>query len=379
MLSRCADLYTVKDNFIQSVLKEVHFYAHLYDISEWKTVYVGGGTPSQLSLSQISALFKGIFTAAPLACDAEVTMEVNPDDVSEPLLTTLSCSGVNRISMGIQAFDGRALDSVRRTASAESAERALEVLCSGWKGRLSCDLIAGLPNHTYASFEQGVRKLCSFGQVDHISLYTLTVEDGTPLAKNIESGKVRWSQEKADRMWIRGRNILERSGFFQYEVSNFCRPGFQSRHNSVYWRLQDYIGCGAGASGTVYGRAAGDGSVLPAIRWTNTCSLDAYTDFWIHAAGDGLSVPEECIPRTVERLDARVQEFEFLMMGFRMLEGVSAGEYKARFGGSLAERLGAEDGLFSAWKKQGLARTDGNRFALTRRGILLLNRFLEEL
>ncbi len=214
--NNCAELYTLRENFLDSVRKEVQFYAHHYNVSKWKTVYIGGGTPSQLTVHQLSALLDGIFMQAPAASDAEVTVEVNPDDVSLELIQCLSRHGVNRISMGIQSFDQKALDAVQRKASAQSAMHALDLLQEHWNGRLSCDLIAGLPCHSRKSFEKGVSYLCSCEKVDHISLYTLTVEDGTPLARKIDSGEVMWSQEKADEMWIYGRDILEASGFSQY-------------------------------------------------------------------------------------------------------------------------------------------------------------------
>ncbi|MBQ6781908.1 MAG: radical SAM family heme chaperone HemW [Treponema sp.] len=396
----CAsDFDALKQDYVRAVSKEVQFYAHHHTVSRWKTVYIGGGTPSQLSPEQIRSLMQGIFSAAPKSADAEVTIEVNPDDLTEELVSACAASGITRISMGVQAFDQKALNSVRRGASAESALRALDVLQKNWRGSLSCDLIAGLPNHTYASFENGIRMLSRFPCIDHISLYTLTVEDGTPLAKNIAAGKIRWSQEKADRMWIRGRNLLEKQGFFQYEVSNFSRSGCQSRHNMTYWKLQDYIGCGAGASGTLYGKrlcaerqtkfvstetqtACSDVRAFcdAGIRWTNTNSVSAYNNFWLH-----YNPPADAsLPRVTETLDAATQEFEFLMMGFRMLEGVGAAEYRSRFGGELSDRLGAKDGIFASWKKRGFARIEAvdktdSRYALTRRGILLLNRFLEEL
>lgn len=378
-----AELVSLKTDYVGSVLNEVHFYAHYYTVSAWKTVYIGGGTPSQLSPAQIERLLQGIFSIAPAAPDAEITIEVNPDDVTEALLSACARAGINRISMGVQAFDQKALDSVRRGASAQAAKRALGVLGAHWHGRLSCDLIAGLPNHTYASFEADVRALLSYLNIDHISLYTLTIEDGTPLAKNIECGKVRWSQDKADRMWLRGRTLLERAGFSQYEVSNFAKQGAYSRHNMTYWRLDDYIGCGAGASGSVYGAHGNDGT-----RWTNTTDIASYNAFWHERA------PHDAqdLPRAVERLDTPTQCFEYLMMGFRTMQGVSSADYCARFGTSLEQRIGAENGVFADWKKRGLARkakktrltADGSAYtdtyyALTRRGILLLNRFLEEL
>ena len=324
----CAHFDTLKADYVSAVVQEVHFYAQYYNVSCWKTVYIGGGTPSQLAPAQVEALLRGIFSAAPAAPGAEITMEVNPDDVTEALLASCARAGIQRISMGVQAFDQRALDGVRRGASSQAALRALELLQARWQGRLSCDLIAGLPRHTYASFADGVRTLVAFPNVDHISLYTLTVEDGTPLARQIAAGTVRWSPEKADRLWLCGRNLLERAGFSQYEVSNFSKPGAQSRHNLTYWHLQDYIGCGAGASGSVYGVRGGEG-----LRWTNTTDVAAYNAFWLSCAPaarpDGDPAQEEpALPRTTEVLSAATQEFEFLMMGFRLLSGVSAEEYK---------------------------------------------------
>ena len=378
--NNCADFYTLREHFVSSLMKEVYFYAHVNGISKWKTVYVGGGTPSQLTLPQVSALFKGIFTVCPPAEDAEVTMEVNPEDVTEELIDVLKNAGVNRISMGIQAFDQKALQAVSRTASARMALQALQRLRRHWKGRLSCDMIAGLPCHTYASFEEGIHTLCSYENVDHISLYTLTIEEGTPLALSIDSGATAWSQEKADRMWIRGRNLLEKYGYMQYEVSNFSKAGCRSRHNTVYWKLQDYIGCGPGASGTIYGKMAADKSLGDGIRWTNTTDVAAYNHFWQRQDEKSpacLTLAD--LPCSIEVLDADTQEFEYLMMGFRMLDGVSEEDYAARFGKSLAKRLGAEGGIFYDWKKRRLARQERGRFSLTEKGLMLLNPFLEAL
>lgn len=378
----CADYASLRDDYVSSVLNEVSFSARNYAVSAWDSIYFGGGTPSQLSAAHIERLLQGIAAAAPVAPDAEITLEVNPDDVTEPLLAACARAGVNRISMGVQAFDQRALDSVCRGASASSAWCALERLKACWHGRLSCDLIAGLPRHTAASFEDGVRSLAAFPNVDHISLYTLTVEEGTPLARRIARDEIRWSPEKADRLWLRGRTLLENAGFAQYEVSQFAKDGCQSRHNLTYWQLRDYIGCGAGASGTIYGAASQNGAPCgTGMRWTNTTDIAAYNAFWRQP------VPVTCrdLPRQVEALDAPTQEFEYLMMGFRTVQGVSAAAYRARFGKCLAGRIGVRDGAFSRWQSRGLAcvRRPADRndvcYTLSRRGLLLLNRFLEEL
>ena len=295
---------------------------------------------------------------------------MNPDDVSEEFLRVCESAGVNRLSMGIQALDDRALRAVNRESGVEIILRALEILKNHWNGRLSVDFIAGLPNHTYDSFKNQFEILKKYPKIDHVSLYTLTVEENTPLWKKIECGEVKFSYEKADRMWILGRNILEKMGFFQYEVSNFAKKGFESAHNTVYWKQENYVGLGAGASGTIY-----DFEKKTATRWTNTLSIPAY----ISGTQTGK------LNRSVENLDEKTLEFEFLMLGFRRLAGISEKDYEERFQKSLSERICADknDGVFSQWEKNRLARvqkTCGDTiYSLNKRGILLLNRFLEEL
>jgi len=354
----------LSDSYIDALLKETDFYAKLYSVSCWKTIYVGGGTPSILSAPQILRLVSGIKKIARTDESTEITFEMNPNDVTENFLKACSLAGINRLSMGLQALDDKALSAVNRGSSVNIIMEALENLKNHWSGRLSVDFIAGLPKQSYSSFKNQFEILKKYPKIDHVSLYTLTIEENTPLAKKIDEGIVKFSEEKADKMWMKGRSILEKMGFYQYEVSNFAKKGFESRHNTVYWKQENYIGVGAGASGTIY-----DFKKKIGRRWTNTLSIPCYTKEF---------------SRQTEDLDEKTLEFEFLMLGFRRLEGVSSLEYKKRFGSSLAQRLGADsvDGIFSQWKKNRLANeklVEGDRiFSLNRRGILLLNRFLEE-
>ena len=370
------------DEYIESLLKEAEFYAKFYGITEWNTIYAGGGTPSLLSSSQILNLFNGLKKIAHIKPDTEITFEMNPDDVTEEFLSSCKKAGINRLSMGIQALDDKALKAVHRGSSVKTILNTLEILKNHWDKRLSVDFIAGLPNHTYKSFENQFEILKKYPGIDHISLYTLTIEENTPLAKRIDNGEINFSQEKADKMWIKGRNILEKLGFLQYEISNFSRKGFESRHNTTYWKQKNYIGIGSGATGTFY-----DFEKKQAERWTDTLSIPEYLKALksIKTAETDLSEVLEKLPRKIEGLSEETLEFEFLMLGFRQLEGVSSSEYNKRFRKSLAERIGADtpEGLFSKWEKLHLAsstQTEGDTtYFLNRRGILLLNRFLEEL
>ena len=360
------------EKYVRSVLNEIRFYVKKYSVSRWKTVYIGGGTPSQLGAKLLFELVSGIKSAVSDKTADEFTVEMNPEDLTEDILNSAQKAGVDRISTGIQALDQKALDSVNRHCPLQTAISSLELLQKKWKKKLSVDFIAGLPGQTYSSFKKQFETVFNFKNIDHISLYSLTLEENTPLYKKIESGKIKWSQQKTDRMWILGRKILKENGFIQYEVSNFARTGAESLHNKVYWHLENYIGCGSGACGSVYGEVS--------ERWTNTCSIKNYENFWLDFNPES-EIPESI--RQVEKIDLQTQEFEWIMMGFRLLEGVCSEEFKKRFGKSLEERIGVKDGLFFEWSKKHLARSykkDGKTFyALNERGLMLLNLFLESL
>lgn len=360
------------EKYVRSVLNEIRFYVKKYSVSRWKTVYIGGGTPSQLGAKLLFELVSGIKSAVSDKTADEFTVEMNPEDLAEDILDSAQKAGVDRISTGIQALDQKALDSVNRHCPLQTVISSLELLQKKWKKKLSVDFIAGLPGQTYSSFKKQFETVFNFKNIDHISLYSLTLEENTPLYKKIESGKIKWSQQKTDRMWILGRKILKENGFIQYEVSNFARTGAESLHNKVYWHLENYIGCGSGACGSVYGEVS--------ERWTNTCSIKNYENFWLDFNPES-EIPESV--RQVEKIDLQTQEFEWIMMGFRLLEGVCSEEFKKRFGKSLEERIGVKDGLFFEWSKKHLARSykkDGKTFyALNERGLMLLNLFLESL
>ena len=446
--SKCAycDFFSITENadvsYLKALSNEISYYADYYSVDEWQTVYIGGGTPSLLKSEQIVFLMDAVKKSCRngIAAGAEVTIEANPADITGEFLDTLIKSGINRLSLGVQCLDGGVLRTLGRRADAECTENALQLIKELWtveKRRFSVDFISGLPGLTDSEFINGMEKTLSYGP-DHVSLYSLMLEEGTPLFSAVQSGKVPYSEEASDRQWFAGRDLLKRNGFSQYEVSNFAKPGYESRHNTVYWHLDDYIGCGAGACGTVTAgsgipasagysslasglaseknsaRASGsslvgisasasgldgcssvsdDSALVAAVRWNNNPNVKAYVDYWLNAANEAdrkkAGAREACghsgaeRPCTVELLDAETRQFEFLMMGLRLREGVSSAEFKRRFpdcGKSLEEIIGYEDGLFRKWMDEGLAaELFPKQYALTEDGIMLLNRFLEEL
>lgn len=368
----------VPDEYIEAVLREAAYVARTRNISAWKTVYVGGGTPSLLVPAQLHSLFFGLQKIANYQKSDEVTVEVNPCDVTAELLAALEDCGVTRISCGIQSLNETALLHVQRRSKRDDALRALELLATNWRGVFSCDMISGLPEETAASFAAGLETLVSF-KPHHISLYALTLEKGTPLANSIESGMLLYDFDGVDDMWISGRDFLLEHGYAQYEVSNFCMPGNECVHNSAYWNLDDYCGCGAGATGTFYD----DG-----VRIANTTDIASYISFWQSGAHCGeVCTAEKAVIATLdaefpvhrERIDKKTASFEFFMMGLRTLHGVCRKRYEAKFG-TFPQKAEA---LFHAWQKTGRAvirKREGTYwYALTPSGLLFLNEFLAQL
>ena len=191
-----------------------------------------------------------------------------------------------------------------------------------WKNSLSLDVIAGLPGQSSEEFMSSLAKVLDYAP-EHVSLYTLTIEDETPLAKRIDDGLL-WNADLADEQWLSGKEKLLSCGFEQYEVSNFCKNGKESIHNMSYWQQKDYIGIGSGATGTVYAFGENESG----LRWTNTSDVEKYIHFW---ASENSPICACKSPRTVEKLSLSTEEEEFFMMGFRTVAGVSSVEYERRF------------------------------------------------
>ena len=211
------------------------------------SLYIGGGTPSTLSADSLYAIFRSVSDCFTLAEDAEVTIEANPDDVTDEWIACVKDTPVNRISMGVQTFSDDILKVLRRRHTSSQVDRAVSGCLRAGYGNISLDLIYGLPGQTVEMWTADVRKALAFG-LPHLSAYSLTFESGTALASMLERGEV---EEVNDETALRMYRILEdetaKAGMIHYEISNFCMEGMQSRHNSGYWAGVPYLGLGPGA------------------------------------------------------------------------------------------------------------------------------------
>ncbi|MBQ9239642.1 MAG: coproporphyrinogen III oxidase family protein, partial [Treponema sp.] len=213
----------VPERYLSALFAELSFRARQYAVTAWRTVYVGGGTPSLLSADQVTRLFAHLAAVAPFLPQAELTVEANPADITEAFLAALTAAGVTRLSCGVQSFSDTVLQAVNRRSDAAAVERALTTIERHWRGELSVDMISGLPDEDTDGFLRGLGRLCAL-RPEHMSLYALTLEPGTPLSDAVCSGRRAYDYDAADEQWLSGRDFLTEQGYTQYEVSNFCLP-----------------------------------------------------------------------------------------------------------------------------------------------------------
>lgn len=251
---RChyCDFYKTTDfgqkfRLLKGLNKELEIRAPELASDEINTIYLGGGTPSVLQVDELKDLLETIRQNYTLAPDAEITIEANPDDIVEAKLNALRQIGYNRLSMGIQSFSESDLKLMNRRHSAEQAVNSVKLAKNAGFSNISIDLIYGLPNQTLEQWEQNVRKAVDLN-VQHISAYHLTYHEGTVFYDQLKKGHLH---ELPDELSLQQFKILvqilKEAGFGQYEISNFCRPGFYSQHNSSYWRSKKYLGIGPSA------------------------------------------------------------------------------------------------------------------------------------
>lgn len=217
------------------------------ELGDIKTVYIGGGTPSHVGLSRLSMLLYTLSLSMHLTEDVECSMEANPESLTERMVRDLWALGVNRLSIGVQSFDDNVLAILGRAHDAEAARVAISAAQTRFDN-VSIDLIAGIPGTDGSAFVRSVQEAIALG-VPHISVYPLTIEDGTPLSKLVEAGHMTEpdEDEQADAM-LEAQRLLHRAGYKRYEVASYAKPGYACKHNTAYWTGLPYLGLGDGAT-----------------------------------------------------------------------------------------------------------------------------------
>jgi oxygen-independent coproporphyrinogen-3 oxidase len=359
--------------YVERLLLDAELLFGKYRIGRVPTVYIGGGTPSVLGASGISRLLKGINVLLPNRAD-EFTVEANPESTDEAFLAACKENGVNRLSAGVQSFSERSRRAVHRRGGADLLPGQLALIARYFPASFSADLLSGLPFQDEAALLRDIEMTLAFRPA-HVSLYSLAVEDGTALAERVRAGRRGGtglpSAEEADRLWLLGRDALERAGYAQYEVSNFSLPGKESRHNTRYWRMENWLALGPGASGTIIDDRSGTG-----LRYTVKADADAWLGRGAAGAGTGDSgpgYPDGWPAVTEEPLDRAVLIKETLLMGFRLTGGPDGALFRKRFGRGIGDIIPR---TIAGWQRRGLFRQDLT--ALTGEGLLFLNPFLAD-
>ena len=315
------------------------------------TVFVGGGTPTVLDPKQMERFLAAVQRRFPIAPGAEFTMEANPGTTDPDKLAAMRAGGVNRISFGAQTFDEGLLKAIGRIHEARDVVHSIANAKAAGFDNLSIDLMFGLPNQKLEQLKDSVDKAISL-DLPHYSLYGLKVEENTLFHRLYQRDELPLPEEEEElAMYEYLMERLSGEGYIQYEISNFARPGFESRHNTTYWRNEPYYGLGAGAHGYARG-----------VRHVNIKGVQPYID-----------AANRALPRLeTNGVDAEEAMGDFMMVGLRMLDGVRQEDFARQFGGAtLEDGFGAE---LSKLQAQGLLeRSEQGGYRLTPKGVVLGN------
>lgn len=332
------------------------------------SIFFGGGTPSLMQPQTIAAILDKISALWQVAENAEITMEANPSSVEADRFKAYRAAGVNRLSLGVQALDDAELRRLGRLHDLRQALYAIELARAAFP-RLSFDLIYARPGQTEQAWEEELNRAIALA-ADHLSLYQLTIEEGTLFQRLYEAGRLNLpSDEAAARLYAITQEITAARGLPAYEISNYAAPGCESRHNLLYWRYHEYIGLGAGAHGRFYetgqglsqnAKQSGNKGQIPVRSVT---IMEKMPERWLERVErDGAGIVEE------EYLTAAQQADEMLLMGLRLSDGLDIERYETLAGRSLPQEKLAH------LQESGLAEMRGNtHLRATPKGRIVLN------
>lgn len=340
-----------KEEYVDALIKEIEKRVKGYII---KTIFIGGGTPSYLEVSQIEKLLEAI-NKLNLHKDLEFSMECNPGVLFKEKLEVMKKGGVNRISFGLQSANNNLLKEVGRIHSYEEFLENFNLARKVGFNNINVDIMYGLPNQTAADWKETLETICSI-RPEHISAYSLIIEEGTVFYNLYEKNLLNLPTEEDERNMDRlTKEILNKNGYHQYEISNYSLQGKECEHNKVYWQLKDYIGVGTSSS-----------SYIDSFRIKNIDDIEEY----IYKVNNDIEVYEEKQKNTVED-DIE----EFIFMGLRMNEGINTKEFEERFNRSIESIYG---NIIEKNIKMGLLNKDIDRMFLTSRGMEFSNQVMSE-
>lgn len=331
------------DEYLQALIREFES----YDIKKLRTLYIGGGTPTSITAEQLEYLLTNLTKHLDLSVLEEFTIEANPGDLTEDKIEVLKHSAVNRVSLGVQTFNDKHLKQIGRSHNEAQIYSTISNLKEAGFHNISIDLIYALPGQTMEDVKENVAKAIAL-DIPHLSLYSLILEHHTVFMNKMRRGKLQLPKEDLEaEMFEYIISELEANGFEHYEISNFTKPGFESRHNLMYWDNAEYFGVGAGASGYLNG-----------VRYRNRGPIQHY----LKAVAQGNARLSE------EKLTKDEMMEEELFLGLRKKTGVSIARFEEKFDLSFEERYGQ---IVRELCQQGLLVLDDKVVRMTKKGLFL--------
>jgi oxygen-independent coproporphyrinogen-3 oxidase len=346
----------VIDQYVEALVAEIKGHSTYTDTVT--SIFLGGGTPSILSGDQMEQIFHAVRAQFDVAENAEITIEANPGTVTKEKLDAYRRCGINRISFGLQSANNEELKLLGRIHTYEEFLESFRLAREAGFGNINVDLISAIPKQTLQSFEETLQKVIALNP-EHISAYSLIVEEGTPFAKLYGEGGPKEqdlpSEEEERLIYKRTEELLNQFGYHRYEISNYAKPGRECRHNLGYWERKNYLGLGLGSA-----------SLMDNVRYKNTDDLDTY-------------LKQTCEPDQIQEqkeiLSVTEQMEEFMFLGLRKMKGISEKEFETQFGNTLEECYGKQ---IERFLKEGLLERKDGYLNLTKPGINVSNYALAE-
>ena len=347
------------ENYVEALISEIKTYQAMSLNEIVRTVFLGGGTPSILSGSQMKRIFQALRETFDISETAEITVEANPGTVTYEKLTAYRNVGINRISFGLQSANDEELKRLGRIHTFEEFLESYKMARACGFQNINVDLISAIPKQTTEQFEQSLKKITEL-QPEHVSVYSLIIEEGTPFAKLYGEGapleKDLPSEEEERLIYWKTKEFLEKEGYRRYEISNYAKEGLECRHNLGYWERKNYLGLGLGAS-----------SLMGNVRYHNT-------EDWKEYIANAKKLQK--IQKDVETLTVEEQMEEFIFLGLRKMQGISEQKFQEAFQKSIWECY--SENIRKVMEKGLLDKRDGNLY-LTEKGIDISNYVFAEI
>ena len=345
--------YELQEKYIDKVIQEIEENKKILQDNNVTTIYIGGGTPSSIKPELIKRILNKVYNYTEINNIKEITIEVNPGTATKNNLQLYKNCGINRISIGLQSTNNDILNEIGRIHNFNQFLDTYKWAREAEFKNINVDLMIGIPNQTLDDVKTSLEKVVSL-KPEHISVYSLIVEDETPMKKLIESGKLKLPDEEDERNQYKyTKNFLELNGYKHYEISNFAKPGFESKHNLNCWEQKQYIGLGVAAHSYING-----------VRYSNTISLEEYLN------KDSKDIKEIHETQTIDDMKK-----EYMLLGLRKIDGVQISKFEEKFGENPIYLFKNE---LKKLIQEGLLIIDLDNIKLTEKGLDLANIVWEE-